>query len=215
MFAISQTFVRCAAAVMMPLPTAIHRLSPIEQDKILSNKNYYPQIADILEEKVDKIRLTEEQIKEFNNLAIQLNSGSITMEKVIVQLRGGDVLSDVVAVITFVIFVNWYDSLFVVKAFQPNYLPHQDSFGWLSGKYDSRNVGPFGSRPTTCLEMEKPVSMPQQEYSGMTKSERRQLPDPKGRDRSINVDGSPRLDLRFNQVKFKTPKHGKDHGLPI
>lgn len=57
--------------------------------------------------------------------------------------------------------------------------------------------------------------MPQQEYSGMTKSERRQLPDPIGRDRSINVDDYPRLDLRFNQVKFKTPKHGKDHGLPV
>ena len=82
-------------------------------------------------------------------------------------------------------------------------------------RYDSKNVGPSGSRPTTYLEMEKPASMPQQEYSGMTKSERRQLLDPIGRDRSINVDGYPRLDLRFNQVEFKTPKHGKDHGLPV
>jgi hypothetical protein len=63
--------------------------------------------------------------------------------------------------------------------------------------------------------MEKPASMPQQEYSGMTKSERRQLSDPRGRDKFINVDGSPRLDLRFNQVEFKTPKHGRDHGLPV
>jgi len=57
--------------------------------------------------------------------------------------------------------------------------------------------------------------MPQQEYSGMTKSERRKLPDPSGRDRFINVDGYPRLDLRFNQVEFKTPAHGGDHGLPV
>jgi hypothetical protein len=63
--------------------------------------------------------------------------------------------------------------------------------------------------------MEKPVSMPRQEYSSMTKSKRRQLPDPRGRDRFINVDGSPRLDLRFNQVEFKTPRHGKDHGLAV
>ena len=63
--------------------------------------------------------------------------------------------------------------------------------------------------------MEKPASMPQQEYSGMTKLERRQLPDPIGRDKSINVDGYPRLDRRFNQVEFKRPKHGKDHGLPV
>ena len=63
--------------------------------------------------------------------------------------------------------------------------------------------------------MKKPASMPQQEYSGMTTSERRKLPDPIGPDRSINVNDYPRLDLRFNQVEFKTPKHGGDHGLPV
>ena len=97
-FQLGQPLVPCAAAVVMPLPPAIHRLSPIEQDRILSNKNYYPQIAHILEEKVDKIRLTNEQIKQFNNLALQLNSGSITMEEAVLELRGGDVLTDVVAV---------------------------------------------------------------------------------------------------------------------
>lgn len=73
----------------------------------------------------------------------------------------------------------------------------------------------FGSRPTTNLEMEKPISMAQQEYFGMIKSKRRQLPDPIGRDRSVNVDGSPQLGLRFNQVEFKTPKHGKENGVPV
>jgi hypothetical protein len=111
-------------------------------------------------------------------------------------------------------FRNWYDSLFGVKAFQANPLPHQDPFGWLSGKYDSRNVGPSPSRPPTSLEMEKPASMPQQQYSGMTKSERRQLPDPRGRDGVSKVEGYPQFDLRFNQVEYKTPKHGPDHGLP-
>lgn len=82
-FAISQPLVPYAAAVMIPLPPAIHKLSPIEQDRILSNEKYYPQIAHILEEKVDKIVLTNEQIKQFNNLARQLNSGSITMEEAV------------------------------------------------------------------------------------------------------------------------------------
>lgn len=215
LFQLGQPLVPCAAAVVMPLPpVAIHKLSPIEESRIRTNKNY-PQIATILESKVDKIRLTNEQIKQFNNLALQLNSGSIKMEEAVLQIREGDGLTNIVAVIAFVIFINWYDSLFGVKAFQVNPLPHQDPFGWLNGKYDSRNVGPSGSRPMTCLEMEKPASMPQQEYSGMTRTERRQLPDPIGRDRSINVDGSPRLDLRFNQVEFKTPKHGRDHGLPV
>ena len=223
-FQLGQPLVPYAAAVVMPLPPAIHRLSPIEQDRILSNKNGYPQVAIIPELKVDKIRLTNEQIKQFNNLALQLNSGSITMEEAVLGLRGGDGLTDVVAVIAFVIFMNWYDSLFSVEALQANPLPHQDPFGWLSGKYNSNgnptllvpNVAKARTkRDYTRVEMEKPASMPQQEYSGMTKSERRQLPDPIGRDRSINVDGYPRLDLMFNQVKFKTPKHGKDHGLPV
>ena len=208
-FTISQPLVPCAAAVMLPLPPTIGRLSPIEE--IRTNKNY-AQIATIAASKFDKIKLTNDQIKQFNNLALELNK---KIEEAILQLRGGDGLTDVAAIIAFVIFMNWYDSLFGTQAFQANPLPHQDLFGCLSGKYDSKNVGPSGSGPTTYLEMEKPASMPQQEYSDMTKSERRQLPDPIGRDRSINVDGYPRLDLRFNQVEFKTPKHGKDHGLPV
>ena len=156
LFQLSQPLVPYATAVMLPLPPAMERLSPFEHDRILSNKNSYPQIAHILEEKVDKIRLTNDQIKEFNNLAIELNSGSITMEEAVLQLRGGDVLSDVVAVIAFVIFINWYDSLFGVEAFQANPLPHQDPFGWLSGKYYSRNVGNGQclSRPPSRFERE-------------------------------------------------------------
>jgi hypothetical protein len=63
--------------------------------------------------------------------------------------------------------------------------------------------------------MEKPSAMPQQNYSSLTKSERRQLADLLGRDSSIKIDGYPQLDLRFNQVEFKTPKHGPDNGLPL
>ena len=140
-FQLSQPLVPYATAVMLALPPAMERLSPFKQDKILSNKNSSPRIAHILEEKVDKIRLTNEQIKEFNNLAIELNSGSITMEEAVLQVRDGDGLTDVVAVIAFVIFINWYDWLFGVKAFQANPLPHQDPLSWLSGKYDSRNAG--------------------------------------------------------------------------
>jgi hypothetical protein len=140
-FQLGQPLVPYAAAVMIPLPpVAIHRLSPIEQNIILSNKNGYPQIATIPESKVDKIRLTNDQIQQFNNLALQLNNGSIKMEEAVLQLRGGE-LSDIVGVIAFVIFINWYDSLFGVEAFQANPLPHQDPFGWLSGKYDSKNAG--------------------------------------------------------------------------
>ena len=41
-FQLGQPLVPCADAVVLPLPPAIHRLAPMEQDKILSNKNSYP-----------------------------------------------------------------------------------------------------------------------------------------------------------------------------
>jgi hypothetical protein len=126
---------------MPSLPLAIHRLAPIEQDRILSNKNSYPQIATIPKLKVDKIRLTNNQISQFNNFALQRNNGSIKMEEAILKLRGNDGLTDIVAIIVFVIFINWYDLLFGVEAFQANPLPNQDPFGGFGGKYDSRNAG--------------------------------------------------------------------------
>jgi hypothetical protein len=106
LFNLSQPLVPCAAAVVIPLlPVAIYRLYTSEGSKIRTNKNYF-QLASIPASKVDKIRLTNEQIKQFNNLALQLNSGSIMMEEVILQLRGGDGLTDVIGVIAFVIFIN-------------------------------------------------------------------------------------------------------------
>lgn len=102
-----------------------------------------------------------------------------------------------------------------------------DAFAILQqiGKLNAPTVDPgFGlnpydvsktSSPQTGLQMQKPSAMPQQNYSSLTKSERRQLADPLGRDGSIEIDGYPRLDLRFNQVEFKTPKHGEIHGLDV
>ena len=63
------------------------------------------------------------------------------MDEAILQVRGGDGLGEVMGVLAFIIFINWYDSLFGVQAFQANPLPHQDPFGWFGGKYDSRNAG--------------------------------------------------------------------------
>jgi hypothetical protein len=63
------------------------------------------------------------------------------MEETVLQIRGGDGLTDLAAIIAFVIFINWYNSSFGVEAFQANPLPHQDPFGWFHGKYNSKNAG--------------------------------------------------------------------------
>jgi len=138
-FAISQPLASCTA-LRLPLLAVIHRLLPIEESQTKTNKNY-PQIAVIPASKVDKIRLTNKQIKQFNSLALQLSSGSITMEEAILQLRGADRLTDIVGVIAFVIFVNCYNSFFSVEAFHANPLQHKDPFGWFSAKYESKNTG--------------------------------------------------------------------------
>ena len=61
--------------------------------------------------------------------------------------------------------------------------------------------------------MQRPSLMPHQEYTSLTKEQRRNLPDP--RDRFIDIEVHPKLIVRYGQVKYKTPKHGPDHGLPI
>ena len=55
-FQVGQPLVPCAVGVMIPPPArSIDRLSPIEQDIMLTNKNYSPQIGSIIESKMDKM----------------------------------------------------------------------------------------------------------------------------------------------------------------
>ena len=68
-FQLGQPLAPYAAAVVMPLPPAIHRLSP---DKILINEKYYPQIASIIESKMDKMVLTDQQIEDLNLICYKL-----------------------------------------------------------------------------------------------------------------------------------------------
>jgi hypothetical protein len=54
--------------------------------------------------------------------------------------------------------------------------------------------------------------MPHQDFTTLTKEQRRNLPDP--RNRFIMEEGYPPLVVRYGQVKFKTPDHGPIHDLP-
>jgi hypothetical protein len=73
-----QVILAKAEGGLMPLPpAAINRLYHSAGSKIGTNKNY-PQLASIPASKVDKIRLTNDQMKQFNNLALQLNTYSVT-----------------------------------------------------------------------------------------------------------------------------------------
>ena len=100
--------------------------------------------------------LTDQQIEDLNLICSKLQNGSITLDKAILKLRAGGFYDW--STLTFIIYMFMF-SLEQGNSFQNVPLPHQDSFGWLSGKYDSKNVGsspsrnevPFLARPTTCL----------------------------------------------------------------
>lgn len=61
--------------------------------------------------------------------------------------------------------------------------------------------------------MYKPTAIPQGEYEVMPTFEKRFLPTEQ--DRIINKENMPQLCLPFNQVEYKTPKHGEIYGLTI
>lgn len=92
------------------------------------------------------------------------------------------------------------------------------------GKLNAPTVGPgFGLNPTyaqpssrtvpgSALEITRPTAMPDEEFVGLTKEERRQVAHPY--DKIIHVEGHPRLRVGFWQSRYKVPDHGALHGLP-
>jgi hypothetical protein len=88
-----------------------------------------------------------------------------------------------------------------------------DGFVTPSGRRRTPSNLPLENKSDVSSKMEKPSSMSHQDFTALTKEQRRNLPD--ARDGFINVKGHPKLIIRYSQVIFKTPKHGKIHGLPI
>ena len=132
MFAISQPLVPCVAVVLPLAPPAIDRLSPMEESRIRANKNY-PQIAATPASKVDKVVLTNSQIKEVDIIFGKYFNGSLNLEETILELRAGGFYDW--ATLAFIIFMF---SVHQSDSFQRVPLPHMDPFGWVTGKYDQK-----------------------------------------------------------------------------
>lgn len=79
------------------------------------------------------------------------------------------------------------------------------------------NLMPFVAkeRRARCATSLGYVNLADIEYSNLTRMEKKQLPDPGGRDGSIEMPGHSTLDLMYNQVLDKTPNHGELHGCPV
>ena len=91
--------------VVVPLPPSVERLSPIEQDKILSDKNSSPQIAPFIEPKIHKTILTDKRIEDLNIIVNKLENGSITLDEAILKLRAGANLSPLTKILFRIVLV--------------------------------------------------------------------------------------------------------------
>lgn len=114
-FVISYPLNSCFAIGVSATPE-IYKLHSIDDNIIYTNKNYL-WIIPIAKPKIDKVKFTSQQIEQFYIINKQLSCGLITLEEAILQLCGGGDLTNVIAIIAFVIFINWYDSLFGIDAF--------------------------------------------------------------------------------------------------
>lgn len=97
--------------IILPIPSA-----PIQIEKVRETKqsqffgDWTPQVANLLEKRSDKIvlsKLTAEQMKEIEMLALQVYNGSITMDQAILKLKGGmDITAlAVVATIAYMVYL--------------------------------------------------------------------------------------------------------------
>nr|YP_010283129.1 hypothetical protein MKU15_pgp062 [Nitzschia traheaformis]ULD15893.1 hypothetical protein [Nitzschia traheaformis] len=129
-FQLGQPLGPYAAAVMMPLPPQIS-IEHLVSAEVLRSNNQCLNIK----AKMDKMTLTDQQIEDLSLICYKLQTGSITIDKTILELRAGGFYDW--ATLAFIIYMF---SLQQGNSFQNVPLPHQDPFGWLNGKYDSRNV---------------------------------------------------------------------------
>ena len=132
-------------------------------------------------------------------------------QSVIKELRAGDSRVREAAWLLITIWMLQQQSVGFQPVRQAPSPPQRQLFGGTLNT-PRNNYFSKSSQPGTSLQVQKPSNMPHQEYTSLTKEQRRNLPDP--RDGFINVEGHPKLTARYGQVKYKMPDHGSIHGLP-
>ena len=123
-------------------------------------------------------------------------------------LRAGDLTLKQLAILVFTFWMWQHEAIgFQPPAERP---PHHQLFGD-NTNFQGKNYFSKSGKPIASLQMEKPSSMSHSQYISLTKEEKRNLPHPL--DRVIQIEGRSTLIARYGQVKYKTPAHGKIHGL--
>jgi hypothetical protein len=191
-----------AIGLSMP-PGPVVRVQPNYKD------TYEMEIAPTVSPKLDKITFIKS--RELPVCIYMMDERFLKtseVSKLINKIRGGSLIEAVAALV--VIVVIWQIVGVRIEGFV---LPNP---GW--GVDRPNPFQPAGGHlryppvPGSALEITRPTAMPHQEFVGLTKEERRQVPHPY--DKIIHVEGHPRLRVGFWQSRYKVPDHGALHGLP-
>ena len=185
-----------------------------------------------------------------NDLLYKLETGQITSEEALLQIRGGD-LPGMMAVAVGIFAIGYviktgYDPTPAINAFLnglvdiiensgipgalvdafytplPTSVTHEYKHGRFKQKGYTQSTGLIRLEKSiekyntpTALEMKKPTEMPQQAYNSLPRIDKTYLPDPDGRDRSVQKEGYESIEITFNRVTHKFKKHSKVCGLPV
>lgn len=188
-----------AIGLYMPLGPVV-RVQPNYKD------TYEMEVAPTVSPKLDKITFIKSRelpvcIYMMDERFLKRSEAS----KLINKIRGGSLIEAAAALL--VIVVIWQIVGVGIEGFV---LPNP---GWgVDRPNPFQPPTPGCPRPGSTLQINRPTAMPHQEFTNLTKEERRQLPH--HHDKIIDVEGHPRLRVGFWQSRFKVADHGALHGLP-
>ena len=125
------------------------------------------------------------------------------------KLRGGDFFVSALIMITVIFLWKFAQLDLQVNGFYGwgvQIQPHNNRLNYPSDTFSPSKTS------ESSLEINRPSAMPHNDFTRLTKQERRNLEHPN--DGFIKREGYPPLRVGFNQMDFKLPDHGKVHDLP-
>lgn len=173
------------------------------------------KVAPTVNPRLDKIVMMANNQNNYMIPLIYINGHySYINEQLLKKLRAGDLSANLtVVVIGVVIYImcqlSGVDAFAIFDQIGKLNAPRVDPGSGLNPTYappSSRTV------PGSALKITRPSAIPHQEFVGLSKEQRRQVPH--SYDKIIHVEGHPRLRVGFWQCKHKVAEHGAVHGLP-
>lgn len=210
--------------VQIGVPFHSSNYTQIEQIQVnksnFSLKNIL-KFADFYDQNSTKITLSEKEIEKIDFILNEYLSGKVTKQQSyeMLSLRGGESAWEGARNVICIVILGY-----IFESYLSN--DGGSAAGWgvgLTGGIHPRSntnnqrqiFKPDQSESKSKLYVQKPDSISREQWSQLTKAQKRQVADPKGRDYQYMNQGFPTLTFMFNQVKHKVPGHGGAHGLPV